>query len=287
MAGTWPARPGFVVFRNDLMELIQYSPSTDAVHSVPIIFVQAWINKYYIVDLTEETSLIRYLVGQGFTVFMISWKNPGPEMREVSFDDYMLRGALEGIEIARAICGVEQVHAVGYCVGGALLTALMAWLNAGSTGNGKNPVPVKDWTLFATMLDFSEPGEIDVYLTEDSISVLEAFMQREGYLHPACLAIGVRLLRPDVLIWRYFIHNYLRARNPRSRSISSGTATTRAFPRMRVLFSSGSCTCIIPLSGKTVSFFQTDSLTWVALSSPSMLSGQNRTTSRPGRGLSG
>ena len=204
--------PGFVVFRNDLMELIQYSPATKEVHSVPIVFVQAWINKYYIVDLTAENSLIRYLVGAGFTVFMISWKNPGPDMRNVGFDDYMFRGALAGIEIARDICRVEQVHAVGYCVGGAVLAALMAWLNFGYKGG--DSIPIKHWTLLATVVDFSEPGEIGVYLTENSLAFLEELMKKDGYLHPTYLAIAVRLLRPDGLVWRYFAHNYLQGEKP-------------------------------------------------------------------------
>jgi polyhydroxyalkanoate synthase len=204
--------PGFVVFRNDLMELIQYSPTTKEVHSVPIVFVQAWINKYYIVDLTAENSMIRYLVGAGFTVFMISWKNPGPDMRNVGFDDYMFRGALAGIEAARDICGVQQVHAVGYCVGGAVLAALMAWLNFGY--KGVDSIPIKHWTLLATVVDFSEPGEIGVYLTENSIAFLEELMKKDGYLHPAYLANAVRLLRPEILVWRYFAHNYLQGEKP-------------------------------------------------------------------------
>jgi polyhydroxyalkanoate synthase len=123
--------PGAVVFRNDLMELIQYEPATQTTYPVPVVFIQPWINKYYIFDLTAQMSFVRYLQHKGYTVFIVSWKNPDSPMRNVTFDDYMLRGALQAIQVASSICRNAPVHAAGYCIGGTALSALMAWLNSG------------------------------------------------------------------------------------------------------------------------------------------------------------
>jgi polyhydroxyalkanoate synthase len=132
--------PGAVIFRNDLMELIQYEPATRATYPVPVVFIQPWINKFYIFDLTAPMSFVRYMRDRGFTVFMISWKNPDAGMRDVTFDDYMLRGALQAIRVASTVCGGAPVHASGYCIGGTALSALMAWLNRESPGK-RRPSP--------------------------------------------------------------------------------------------------------------------------------------------------
>lgn len=205
--------PGYVVFRNELIELIQYAPTTRSTHEIPIVFIQPWINKYYILDLTEEKSLVRYLQDQGFTVFMVSWKNPTPEMGSLSFEDYMLKGALKAVETAREICRSKHAHAVGYCIGGTVLSTLMAWLNRGS-GHKKHSIPIKDWTLFASMVDYSSPGELGVYIHEKSISKIERLMEREGYLDGKYMGLAFRLLRSDSLIWRYYAHNYLQGGVP-------------------------------------------------------------------------
>ncbi len=199
--------PGQVVLRNELLELIQYAPTTAQVHTTPIVLVAPWINKYYIMDLSPDNSLVRYLVGQGFTVFATSWKNPGPEARAVTLDDYLLEGVRPALEAARAICGVSQVHATGYCLGGTALAILLAWLNADPTDRAANPVA--HWTTFTTLVDFSDPGEIGVFLSEDSFEFLKQRMSAEGYLDGADMAKAFRLLRPNNLIWHYVMHSYL------------------------------------------------------------------------------
>jgi polyhydroxyalkanoate synthase len=203
--------PGFVVFRNRLMELIQYSPRTQSVFATPVVFIQPWINKYYILDLSEEKSLVAYLLNQGFTVFMVSWKNPSPEMRDAGFDDYMLQGALKAVEVARQICGAKQVHATGYCIGGTVLAALMAYLNRGARGAS---IPIRDYTMFASLVDYSSPGELEVYVTEELVGIIEALIEKEGYLDKKYMAAAFRMLRSNNLIWRYYVHNYLQGEVP-------------------------------------------------------------------------
>ena len=161
------ATPGQVVYRNALVEVIQYAPQTESVRQMPIVLIQPWINKYYIFDLTPKNSLVRYLVRQGFTVFITSWKNPGPEMRHISFEDYMLHGALRAITVARKICSCQQVHAAGYCIGGTLLATLMGWL-----AHDKHQ-PVADVTLFATMLDFAQPGDLSCFFTPSTMKAIQ------------------------------------------------------------------------------------------------------------------
>ncbi|MDR3567615.1 MAG: alpha/beta fold hydrolase [Syntrophobacteraceae bacterium] len=203
--------PGAVVFRNRLMELIEYCPRTETTFEIPVVFIQPWINKYYILDMTEEKSLIAHLLNQGFTVFVVSWKNPSADMRNVTFEDYMLRGALKAVEAAREICGAHQVHAVGYCIGGTVLSALLAYLNKGPKDR---PVPIRDLTLFATLVDFSSPGELEVLVTEEFVEMIEELIRKEGYLDKKYMAAAFRALRSNNLIWRYYVHNYLRGEAP-------------------------------------------------------------------------
>lgn len=202
--------PGEIVFRNELLEVIQYTPTTAEVRAIPIIIIAPWINKYYILDLSPEKSLIRHLVNQGFTVFVTSWKNPGPDLRHLTFDDYLTKGALAIINTAREICDVPAVHAVGYCIGGTLLTALMAW----TAQDQQAESPVSHWTLLTTLTDFSNPGDIDVFITEDSIQWLEQRMAKHGYLDGRDMGSSFRWLRPNSLIWRYVIQSYLYGEDP-------------------------------------------------------------------------
>jgi polyhydroxyalkanoate synthase len=199
--------PGQVVLRNELLELIQYAPTTDRVHAVPIVLVAPWINKYYIMDLSPVNSLVRYLIDQGFTVFVTSWKNPGPDARTITLDDYLLRGLRPALTAASAIGGVPQVHAAGYCLGGTALALLLAWLNADAGDRAVNPVA--HWTTFTTLVDFSDPGEIGAFLSESSFDFLKQRMNAAGYLDGADMAAAFRLLRPNNLIWHYVIHSYL------------------------------------------------------------------------------
>jgi polyhydroxyalkanoate synthase len=199
--------PGQVVFRNELLELIQYAPTTEQVHAIPIVLVAPWINKFYIMDLSPRNSLVRYLVSQGFTVFITSWKNPGPEARATTLDDYLLKGVRPALEAARTISGVPQVHVSGYCLGGTAVAMLLAWLNADPADRATNPVA--HWTTFTTLVDFSDPGEIGVFLNEASFDFLSQRMRKTGYLDGADMASAFRMLRPNSLIWHYVIHSYL------------------------------------------------------------------------------
>ncbi len=201
------ATPGQVVLRNDLLELIQYAPTTERVHAIPVVLIAPWINKYYILDLGPRNSLVRYLVERGFTVFVTSWKNPTPEARATTLDDYLLRGVRPALETARTIRGVPQVHATGYCLGGTALAMLLAWFNADSGDRAASPVA--HWTTFTTLVDFQDPGEISAFLSEDSFEFLRERMNADGYLDGADMASAFRLLRPNSLIWHYAIHSYL------------------------------------------------------------------------------
>ena len=204
--------PGAVVYRNELMELIQYAPTTDKVHEMPIVIMPPWINKFYILDLTEKKSLLRYLVNNGYTVFVVSWKNPSVQQAGTTFDDYMMKGMRQAIEVARSICKVPQVHAVGYCIGGTGLTALMAWLNREYADTAD--VPVAHWTLLATLVDFSRPGGIEIFVDEESINAIDEMMTQQGYLDGREMGRAFRLLRSNSLIWHYFVHNYLYGETP-------------------------------------------------------------------------
>lgn len=205
------ATPGRVVFRNRLLELIQYTPTTATVARIPVVIVAPWINKYYVLDLGPQRSLIRYLVSQGFTVFVTSWKNPSGDMADTRFDDYLSEGALEALRVAREICGVEAVHGVGYCIGGTLLASALAW----SAQEEAKPSPVAHWTLFTTLVDFSNPGDIDVFVTEDSVKWIERQMaEHGGFLDGKQMAGSFRWLRPNSLVWRYTVSNYLYGEEP-------------------------------------------------------------------------
>lgn len=204
--------PGAVVYRNALMELIQYSPATAEVHAVPVVIFPPWINKYYILDLNEKKSMLRYLVAQGYTVFVVSWKNPGTAQADTTFDDYLMTGMREAVDAARAICDVPQVHAVGYCIGGTALAALMACYNAEYAD--ANEVPVAHWTLLTSLVDFSRPGAIEAFLNEETINSLEQMMAQQGYLDGRDMARSFRMLRSNSLIWHYVVHNYLYGETP-------------------------------------------------------------------------
>ena len=199
--------PGKVVGRNRLVELIRYTPTTVKVKQIPIVIITPWINKFYILDLNPKKSLVKYLTDQGFTVFITSWKNPGADMAEVTYDDYVTEGVHYVIETARAIAGVKQVHAVGYCIGGTTVATYMAWANA-KFGTPEK-VPVAHWTLLTTLTDFTAPGDIEVFVDEPSIAWLEESMRKKGYLDGAEMASSFRLLRSNSLVWHYFVQSYL------------------------------------------------------------------------------
>lgn len=202
---------GSVVFRNELLEVIHYHPTTPTVRKLPIVIVTPWINKFYVLDLTPKRSMVKYLLDQGFSVFITSWKNPGPEMRDTGFDDYLTKGIGKLVETAQAVSGSSRVHAIGYCIGGTALSMYMAWANA---RYGADHVPVAHWTLLTTLVDFHKPGDIEVFIDESSVRYLETMMEKKGYLDGKEMAGAFRLLRSNSLIWNYVVAGYLCGDQP-------------------------------------------------------------------------
>jgi len=202
--------PGKVVARNKLAELIQYCPSTENVKSAPVMIVPPWINKYYILDLSEKNSFVSWLVGQGYTVFVISWMNPDESYRDVEYDDYLELGPLWAAEVIQSITGSENFNAIGYCLGGTLLATYLGYL----ANNPQAPQAVKSATFFTTMIDFSEPGNLGVFVDEDSVSSLEKQMEATGYLDGSSMASTFSLMRSNDLIWHFVINNYLLGKSP-------------------------------------------------------------------------
>ena len=201
--------PGRVVLQNDLIQLIQYEPVTATVNRAPLLVIPPWINKYYILDLQPENSLIRWLVEQGHTVFVISWVNPGSELADKGFEDYLLEGPLAALDAIATISGQAQANLIGYCLGGTLLAALLAYLQA--QGDAKR---VASSTFFTSMINFSEPGDLGVFINEEQVESLEEKMARDGYLDGADMAATFNMLRSNDLIWSFVIKNYLMGHEP-------------------------------------------------------------------------
>src|SRR5436190_6788275 len=200
--------PGKVIFRNDLMELIQYSPTTETVLKRPLLIVPPWINKYYILDLTPDKSFIKWCIDQGLTVFVVSWVNPDARLAEKSFEDYMREGPLAALDVVKRATGETKIHAVGYCVGGTLLSVTLAYLAA------KRKSPITSATLFAAQVDFTHGGDLKVFVDEDQIVAVERRMKERGYLEGRKMATAFNLLRSNDLIWPYIINNYLKGKAP-------------------------------------------------------------------------
>ncbi len=203
------ATPGAVVFQNPLMQLIQYVPTTEKVHEVPILLIPAWINKYYILDLSPENSMVKWLTDQGFTVFVISWVNPDERYAETRFDDYMQSGPLAALDAVEKATGSKKTHMAGYCLGGTLLSITLAWLKA--KGQDKR---VSSATYLTTMIDFSEPGDLGVFIDEEQISDLEGRMAQKGYLEGSAMATTFNSLRANDLIWSFVVNNYYLGKTP-------------------------------------------------------------------------
>jgi polyhydroxyalkanoate synthase len=201
--------PGKVVYRNELIELIQYEPQTDQVYEVPVLFIPPWINKYYILDLRPENSMVNYLLEQGFQVFMISWKNPDASMENLKFEDYMTEGPLAAVEVVKDITGSEKINPVGYCVGGTLLAVMLAWLAAGEDEN-----PFHASTFMVALQDFTDVGETAVFIDEPQVEFMEQQMMERGYLDNRKMANMFNLLRSNDLIWSNVVNNYLLGQKP-------------------------------------------------------------------------
>lgn len=200
--------PGKVVFQNDLVQLIQYSPTTREVRETPILIVPPWINKYYILDLTPPKSFIRYVVSQGFTVFVISWVNPDERLAHKTFEDYMLEGVLTANKVVKRECGVEKTNILGYCVGGTLVASTLSYLAA--TGDEE----FNSATFLTTQVDFEKAGDLLVFIDDDQLDDLRQIMEQRGYLDGSRMANVFNMMRPKDLIWPYIINNYLLGRKP-------------------------------------------------------------------------
>jgi polyhydroxyalkanoate synthase len=200
--------PGKVVHQTDLMQLIQYQPATTQVYRRPLLIIPPWINKYYILDLREKNSFIRWAVQQGHTVFVVSWVNPDARLAQKGFDDYMFEGALAALDAVEKATGEREVNVIGYCLGGTLLGATLGYLA------GQKQDHVASATFFVSLLDFSEPGELGVFIDEEQVQSLERKMNERGYLEGAEMASTFNLLRANDLVWSFVVNNYLLGKDP-------------------------------------------------------------------------
>jgi polyhydroxyalkanoate synthase len=208
IGGNIAVSPGKVVYQNPLMQLIQYSPTTETVLKRPLLIVPPWINKFYILDLRPKNSFVRWAVAQGHTVFIISWVNPDETLSEKSFEDYMLEGPYAALDAIQKATGEKAVNAIGYCLGGTLLSATLAHMAA------KKDTRIKSATFFTTMVDFAEAGELGVFIDEEQLQSLEERMQKRGYLKGQEMATTFNMLRANDLIWSFVVQNYLMGQEP-------------------------------------------------------------------------
>ena len=205
---TMATTPGKVVFQNDLIQLIQYAPGTPTVRRRPLLLIPPWMNKFYVMDLRPGNSMVEWLVGQGHTVFIISWVNPDSSFAGKGFDDYMLEGPLAALDAIERATGEREVNAVGYCLGGILLSALSAWLRA------RGDARLASTTYLATMVDFSDVGAICVFIDEDGLPALESAISAQGYLSGQQVADTWRAVRANDLIWSFYVNSYLLGKEP-------------------------------------------------------------------------
>ncbi|CDT60164.1 PHA synthase (Polyhydroxyalkanoic acid synthase) [Vibrio coralliirubri] len=200
---------GDVVFQNELFELIQYHPKTPQVNATPLLIVPPFINKYYILDLREKNSMVRWLLEQGHSVFMMSWRNPGEAQKDTEFGDYVTEGVVKAVAAIEDITGKEQINAAGYCIGGTVLASTVAYYAA-----KRMKKRIKTATFFTTLLDFSQPGEVGAYINETIINAIEKQNDGKGYMDGRSLSVTFSLLRENSLYWNYYIDNYLKGSSP-------------------------------------------------------------------------
>ena len=201
--------PGKVIYQNELIQLIQYEPTVEKVHETPILFFPPWINKYYILDLQPKNSMVKYLLDEGYQVFMVSWRNPDASLEHLQFEDYMTLGVLSAVDVVRDVTGAEKINPVGYCAGGTLLSVTLAWLAAGGDEN-----PFHASTFMVAMQDFSDVGETSVFIDEPQIEFMEQQMKERGYLDNRKMANMFNSLRANDLIWSNVVNNYLLGQKP-------------------------------------------------------------------------
>jgi polyhydroxyalkanoate synthase subunit PhaC len=200
--------PGKVVFQNDLIQLLQYSPSTDEVNIRPLLITPPWINKFYVLDLQPKNSFIRWAVEQGLTVFVISWVNPDEKLAAKSFEDYMLEGIIAAVDAVEEATGVSDINAIGYCIGGTLLASTLAYMAE------KGDERIKSATFFTALVDFEKAGELTVFIDDEQIEAMEKSMAEKGYLEGREMATTFNMLRSNDLIWSFVVNNYLLGKDP-------------------------------------------------------------------------
>ncbi len=200
--------PGKVVFQNDLIQLIQYSPASGPVYRRPLLVIPPWINKYYILDLREKNSFVKWAVEQGHTVFVVSWVNPDEKLANKQFEDYFTEGALAALDAIEKATGEREVNVIGYCLGGTLLACALGYLAA------KGDERIASATFLASMIDFREAGELGAFIDEQQVAALEKRMQERGYLEGSAMATTFNMLRSNDLIWSFVVNNYLLGRDP-------------------------------------------------------------------------
>jgi len=218
--------PGEVIYRNKLIELIQYAPTTEKVYAIPLVFIPPWINKYYILDMQPQNSLIKFLVDAGFTLFVISWKNPDASMEEINFEDYLTLGPLAAFDVIKEITASPKINPVGYCIGGTLLSMTLPYLAA------KKDDTANSVTFFVSLQDFTEVGDTSVFIDEPQVRYVEGQMMERGYLDSRSMATMFNMLRANDLIWSNVVNNYLLGKEPPAFDLlywnADGTRMTRA-----------------------------------------------------------
>ena len=223
--------PGKVVFQNDILQLIQFAPTTEQVHELPLLIFPPWINKYYILDLRPDNSMVKWLTEQGFTVFMVSWVNPAPKLAQTTFEDYMLQGVYPAIEAATRQAGTKRLNTVGYCIAGTMMSCTLARMAA--QGDDR----IASNTFFAAQQDFSEAGDLSLFTDEDWLRVVEVSMDRAGGVLPGSSMAGTfNALRANDLIWSFFVSNYLLGKDPKPFDLLFWNADQTRMPRALHLF---------------------------------------------------
>ena len=216
--------PGKVVFQNDLIQLIQYAPSTEQVYRTPLLIMPPWMNKYYILDLRPGNSMVEWLVDQGHTVFMVSWVNPDERFADKAFEDYMLEGPIAALDAIQEATGERQVNVAGYCLGGILLSAAAAWLKA------KGDDRIKSASYLTTMVDFCDTGEVSLFIDEQALDTLEERINERGFLDGKLVDVTFRTLRANDLVWSFFINSYLLGKSPKPFDILYWNADSTNMP---------------------------------------------------------